>query len=51
MTKAQNIFQLALRMRELADDSELPGYIEKLFKAAEDLEWRAVEVEFHALAA
>jgi hypothetical protein len=51
MTQAQDIFQLALRLRELASDSELPGYIEKLFQAAEDLEWRALEVELQTLAA
>jgi hypothetical protein len=51
MTQAQDIFQLALRLRELASETELPDYIEKLFQAAEDLEWRAIEVEAEALAA
>jgi hypothetical protein len=33
----------ALRMREMAQDATLPGYAEKMIKAARDLEQRANE--------
>jgi hypothetical protein len=51
MTQAQNIFQLALHMRELARDTVLPSYIEILSRAADDLEMRAAELECQAIAA
>ena len=38
MTQIQVVHQTALHMRELARDSELPGYAQKLERAADDLE-------------
>jgi hypothetical protein len=51
MTQVQNVYQLALQMRELARDSKLPGYIEMLSRAADDLERRAAELECQVIAA
>jgi hypothetical protein len=44
MIQAQTARQAALHLRELARDSELPGYAEMLSKAADDLEARANEL-------
>ena len=38
MTQIQVVHQVALHMRELARDSELPGYVQKLERAADELE-------------
>jgi len=38
MTQIQVVHQTALHMRELARDSELPGYAQKLERAADELE-------------
>ena len=38
MTQIQVVHQTALHMRELARDSELPGYAQKLDRAADELE-------------
>jgi hypothetical protein len=45
MTQAQKVHQMALQMRELADNSCFPGYMEKLSRAADELERRAAELE------
>jgi hypothetical protein len=45
MTEAQSVYQTAQYMRELARNSDLPGYIEMLLRAADDLEKRAAELE------
>lgn len=38
MTQIQVVHRTALHMRELARDSELPGYAQKLERAADELE-------------
>ena len=38
MTQVQIVHDTARHMRELARDSELPGYAQKLERAAEELE-------------
>ena len=44
MIDARKVHEIALHMRQFAFESELPGYAEKLFKVADDLERRALEL-------
>ncbi|MGD0143478.1 MAG: hypothetical protein ABSC92_09985 [Rhizomicrobium sp.] len=47
MIQAQNVRQTARHLRELARDSDLPDYVERLTKAADELEMRAAELTLH----
>jgi len=44
MIQVQNMRQTVLHLRELARDSELPGYAEMLNNEADDVEMRAIEL-------
>ena len=44
MTDAERVHQTAVHMRELAQDSSLPDYIEKMLRTADALDQHATEL-------